>query len=55
MQDKLYTVKETAAILHYGERTIRQWVRDGKIKSVRLSYKGIRITQEEIDRLKKGE
>ena len=52
---RLYTVKEVAEILNFGQRTIRQWIKDGKIKTVRLSTKGIRVTQEEIDRLKKGE
>jgi len=31
-----YTVRETAKMLNLSEWTIRKWIRDGKIKAVRL-------------------
>ena len=46
------TIKETAAIFRVHERTIRNWIRDGKIRAVRV--KGtIRIADEEVERLLK--
>lgn len=47
------TIKETAAIFRVHERTIRNWIRDGKIRAVKI--KGtIRIADEEVERLLKG-
>ena len=47
------TIKETAAIFRVHERTIRNWIRDGKIRAVKI--KGtVRIFDEEIERLLKG-
>jgi excisionase family DNA binding protein len=48
------TVKEVAQELKLSEITIRRWVKDKKIKSVKIS-RFIRIPKEELDRLKKGE
>lgn len=50
------TIKETAEIMQVSEVTIRRWITDNKIK-VSQQYKNgvIRITDEEIDRLKRGE
>ena len=31
-----YTVRETANMLNLAEATIRKWIRDGKIKAVKL-------------------
>lgn len=46
------TIKETAAIFRVHERTIRNWIRDGKIRAVKI--KGtIRIADEEVERLLK--
>lgn len=46
--EKLYTVKEVMEILNYSERSIRQFIKDGKIKSVRTITGGVRIPDNEI-------
>ena len=33
---RYYTVRETANMLNLAEATIRKWIRDGKIKAVKL-------------------
>lgn len=50
----LYTTKEVAEILKYKHETIRKKCRSGEIKAVKIG-KGYRITEEEVERLKRGE
>ena len=53
---KLYTVKEVANILGYAEETIRKKIYAGTIKSTKITgTNAVRVDQEEIDRLIKGE
>ena len=47
------TIKETAKIFGVHWQTVRNWIRDGKIKAVKIE-RTIRIPDEEIWRLKKG-
>lgn len=46
--EKYYTVKEVMALLNYSERSIRQFIFDGRIKSIRTVTGGIRIPEEEV-------
>ena len=48
------SVNETAKIFGVKPLTIRRWIKAGKIKSVKI-VGSVRITDEEIERLKKGE
>ena len=48
------TVKETAEIFKVKPLTIYRWIKDGKIKAVKI-IGSIRIEDEEIERLRKGE
>ena len=48
------TVNETAAIFGVKPLTIHRWIKDGKIKSVKI-VGGRRIPVSEIERLMKGE
>lgn len=48
------TIKEAAKIFGVHCQTIRNWIRDGIIKAVKIE-RTVRIPDEEIDRLKKGE
>lgn len=48
------TIKETAKIFGVHWQTVRNWIRDGKIKAVKID-RTIRIPDEEIERLKRGE
>lgn len=49
------TVKEVAHIFNVSEITIRRWIADGTIKTSQLGFKkAIRISDEEIERIKQG-
>ena len=48
------TIRETAKIFGVHWQTIRNWIRDGKIKAVKIK-RTVRITEEEIERVKRGE
>lgn len=37
---KYYTIREVAVILRFKERTIRQWIRDGKLKASKYDRSG---------------
>ena len=50
------TIKEFSIIMGISENTARRWISDKKVKAVQHYKKGaIRISEEEIERLKKGE
>lgn len=55
---EMYTSDEVADILKVKERTIRQWLRDGKLKGVKIGTHW-RIMEEDlqdfIERHKKGD
>ena len=48
------TIRETAKIFGVHWQTIRNWIRDGKIKAVKIE-RTVRIQEEEIQRVKRGE
>lgn len=48
------TIKETAKIFGVHWQTVRNWIRDGKIKAVKIE-RTVRIPEEEVERLKRGE
>lgn len=48
------TIRETAKIFGVHWQTIRNWIRDGKIKAVKIE-RTVRIPKEEIERVKRGE
>lgn len=50
----VYTTKEVADILKVTERTVKNWIKDDKIKSFKVG-KGRRITQQALeDFIEKG-
>lgn len=51
---EFYTLNEVAEILGFKVKTIREWVRLKKIKSTKIMG-GVRVSKEELERLKKGE
>ena len=55
MTEKTYKVNEVAQIARVSEWTVRQWMKDGKIKFFKLPGRGIRFTQDTVDKLLKGE
>lgn len=48
------TIRETAKIFGVHWQTIRNWIRDGKIKAVKIE-RTVRIPEEEIERVKRGD
>lgn len=48
-QDNYYTTEEVAELLKVNVESVRRWVRDGKLGSVKLSGKFIRISQDDLD------
>jgi len=48
------TIKETAKYFNVSEMTIRRWIESGRLKAVKI-VGSVRISEEEIERLKKGE
>lgn len=53
MDDELLTVEEVADILKLHVDTIRRYVRERKLKAVRLSATQLRIRRSELDRFVK--
>lgn len=49
-QDELLTVDQVARRLQVHPETIRRWIRDGRLKAVKLSP-GFRIRESEVERL----
>ncbi len=52
--DEYYTVKELSQLVKISDITIRQWIHDGKLKSVKIGG-ARRIPKSEVERLIKGE
>lgn len=48
------TIYEVAELFGVHWQTVRNWIKDGKIKSIKIE-RTVRIPDEEIERLKKGE
>ncbi len=47
-----FMIKQVASELQVSDRTVRNWIKQGKLKVVRLGHRTVRITQEELDRIK---
>ena len=52
---ELKSIKETAKELGVCEITVRRWIKSGYIVAVRVGFKLLKISESEIERLKKGE
>ena len=48
-----YTIKQVAAELQVNPITIERWIKAGKINVVRLGYHTVRITDKELNRIKR--
>lgn len=48
------TIYEVADLFGVHWQTVRNWIRDGKIKAVKIE-RTVRIPDEEIERLKQGD
>ncbi len=47
--DPFLTVPEVAAQLRYTEVTVRNWIRDGKLRAIRASNRGYRIRKSDLE------
>lgn len=47
--NQYYTTDEVAEMLKVTPDSVRRWIRDGKLKSIKLSGKFIRISREDLD------
>lgn len=52
--DNVRTIYEVADLFGVHWQTVRNWIRDGKIKAVKIE-RTVRIPDEEIERLKRGD
>jgi excisionase family DNA binding protein len=50
LSSKLLTYEEAAVQVAMAPKTLRKWVAEGRLPSVRFSHKAIRIRQVDIDR-----
>lgn len=44
---KLYTIKEISEMFRVSEQSVRRWIKQGKLKAVRIG--NIRISEEELN------
>lgn len=51
----MYTISEVADLLRVSTVTVRELIANGTIKAIRLSPKVTRISEDEIQRLMKGQ
>lgn len=51
---QVYTTRETANLLRITDRTVRQWIKDGKLPAVKVGS-GWRIQKADLDQLLKIE
>ncbi len=54
-REMLLNIRESAMYLSLSERTISRWVASGKIHAYRYSQKVVRISVDELERLKKSQ
>ena len=47
--NKYYTAEEVADMLKVTTESVRRWIRDDKLKAVRLGGKYLRISQEDLN------
>ncbi len=50
----MYTIKEFAEIFKVSEMTVKRWIKKGDVKPTKIGGT-VRISDEEIERLKRGE
>lgn len=48
-----YTVQEVADDLKVHVETVKRWIRAGKVKAIHLGHRTVRITEEELNRIKR--
>jgi len=49
INNKYFTAEEVAEVLKVTTESVRRWIRDGKLKSVKLGGRYIRVSQADLD------
>lgn len=47
--DRLLTVQDVAQLLQVHDQTVRGYIREGRLRSIRLGRRAIRISQADFD------
>jgi excisionase family DNA binding protein len=48
-EDKIYTIEQVAKKLAVSPDTVQTWMEEGKLGSVKIGYRTVRILQSDID------
>ncbi len=48
-----FTIKQVAVELQVSERTVRRWIAQDKVKVIHLGHRTVRLTEEELERIKR--
>jgi excisionase family DNA binding protein len=49
VEDKIYTRQEVAKLLQVHPDTVQEWIEEGKLASIKIGHKTVRILQSDID------
>ena len=55
MNDELMTAREVKDYLKISESTLRRWIREGRLRAVKIGPKALRFRREDIEALGRGE
>ena len=47
--DQIYTIPQVAELLGVHKDTVQTWIEEGKLGSVKIGYRTVRILQSDID------
>ena len=47
--DRIYTIPEVAGLLGVHKDTVQTWIEEGKLGSVKIGYRTVRILQSDVD------
>ena len=47
--DQIYTIPQVAGLLGVHKDTVQTWIEEGKLGSVKIGYRTVRILQSDID------
>ena len=48
-----FTIKQVGDELKVSRQTVSKWIKQGKLKVIRLGHRTVRITEEELYRIKR--
>jgi len=54
VQDEFYTIKEVATLIKVTDQCVALWVKNGKLKAIKIG-RNVRISKQEVENLLKGD